>query len=99
MQADQLAEVCEPNAFAVTRDLFEDREGAAERLDTDPLAVVGVVVDIGLRWLHQPGDGGFARTGRLLAGLCLSLFLSLFSGLLLGTRSQRIRPPRHGTDR
>ena len=69
MQVHQLAEVGEANTFAVTRDLLEDGEGAAERLDADPLAVIGVVVDVGLRRLHQLGDGGLARTGRLLAGL------------------------------
>ena len=68
MQADQLAEVGKPDAFAVARDLLKDREGAAERLDADPLPVVGIVVDIGLRRLHQSRDGGLARTGRLLAG-------------------------------
>ena len=69
MQADQLAQFRKPDAFAVTRDLLEDREGAAERLDADPLPIIGVVVDIGLRRLHQPGDRGLAWTGRLLAGL------------------------------
>jgi len=28
VQVDQLAEVRQPDAFAVTRDLFEDRKGA-----------------------------------------------------------------------
>src|SRR5229473_8717497 len=78
MQVDQLAQVCEPDTFAVTRVLFENGEGAAERLNADPLAIVGVVVDIALRRLHQLGDGGLARAGRLL------------TGLLLGTRSHRI---------
>src|SRR5476649_449860 len=78
VQADQLAEVRKSDAFAVTGDLFEDRERAAERLDADPLAVVCVVVDIGLDRLYQPRKRGLARAGRF------------FTGLLPGTRSQRI---------
>jgi hypothetical protein len=63
-------------------DLFEDREGAAERLHPDPLPVVGVVVDIVVRRrLHQLGDGGLARSGRLL------------SGLLFDTRTHQVKPP------
>ena len=86
VQADQLAQFRQSDAFAVTRDLLEDRKGAAERLDADPLPVVGVVVDIVLRRLHQLGDGGLARTGRLLGGL------------LLGTRSHGIKPPCDGAE-
>ena len=74
MQADQLAEVGKPDAVAVPRHLFKNCEGATERLNADPLPVVGVVVDIGLRRLHQLGDRGLARSGLLL------------NGLLLGTR-------------
>ena len=63
VQADQLAQFRKPDALAVTRDLLEDRKGAAERLHADPLPVVGVVVDIVvLRRLHQLGDGGLARS-------------------------------------
>ena len=43
----------------MARDLLEDGEGAAERLYADALAILGVVVDIGLRRLDQPGDGWF----------------------------------------
>ena len=82
VQPDQLAEFGQPNALAVMGDLLEDREGAAERLHPDPLAVVGVVIDIVVRRrLHQLGDDGLAGRGRLL------------SGLWLGTRSHRIKPP------
>jgi hypothetical protein len=35
------------------RHLLENRKGAAERLDADPLPVVGIVVDIGLWRLYQ----------------------------------------------
>ena len=59
VQADQLAQVGEPDAFAVARDLLEDGEGATELLHADALAILGVVVDIGLRRLDQPGDGWF----------------------------------------
>ena len=38
VQADQLAQVGEPDAVAVARDLLEDRKGAAERLDADRAA-------------------------------------------------------------
>ena len=38
VQADQLAQFGKPDAFAVARDLFEDRKGAAERLDADRAA-------------------------------------------------------------
>jgi hypothetical protein len=48
---------------SVPRDLFEDRKGAAERLDADPLPIIGVVVDVA--WGGTSGDGGLARTGRL----------------------------------
>ena len=49
VQADEPAQIGKPDPFAMTRDLFEDRKGAAERLDADPLPVVGVVVDVVLR--------------------------------------------------
>src|SRR5882672_64751 len=86
VQVDQLAEVRQPDALAVPRDLFEDRKGAAERLDADPLPIVGVVVDIALRRRYQLGDGGLARTGRLL------------TGLLLGTRTHRVKSPREADE-
>ena len=84
MQADQLAEIGQPDAITVTRHLFEDREGAPERLNADPLPVVGIVVDVGLRRLHQLGDRGLARSGLLL------------NGLLSGTRCHESQPPRDG---
>jgi hypothetical protein len=68
----------------VSRDFFQDRKSAAERLDPDPLAVVGVVVDIGLQRLHQPGKRGLARRSRFLRGLWL------------GTRSHSIKSPADG---
>ena len=71
VQADELAQIRKPDAFAVPRDLFEDRKGAAERLDAAALPVFGVVVDIALRRLHQPGDRGLAQACRLFAGLWL----------------------------
>ena len=71
-------QIRQPDAFTVTRDLFENRKGAAKRLDADPLAVVGVVVDIARRRLHQLGNRCLARTGRLLGRP------------LFGTRSQGI---------
>ncbi len=64
-----LLKIGEPDAVAVARDLFEDREGAAERLDADALPVVGVVVDVvgkGPR-RGKPGDLGLRR--RRHAGL------------------------------
>src|SRR5882757_6247207 len=71
MQAHQLAEFGEPDALAVTRDFFQDRERTPERLHAAALAVLGVVVDVGLSRLHQAGDRRLAWTGRLVAGLQL----------------------------
>ena len=76
VQADQLAQFGKPDAFAVTRDLFEDRKGAAERLHADPLPVLGVVVDIALRaaapaWRSRPCAelAGFSVVFGLVRGL------------------------------
>ncbi len=71
MQADQLAQFGEPDAFAVTRDLFEDREGAAERLDADPLPVVGVVVDIVLDGCTSLAMAALRRAAGLSLAFCL----------------------------
>jgi hypothetical protein len=86
VQADQFAQLGEPDTLAVTRDLLEDREGAAKRLDAHPLPVVGVVVDIVLDGLHQLGDSGLAQTRRLVA--CLLFF----------ARSHRDGSPGGGTE-
>jgi hypothetical protein len=78
VQSDQLAQVCQSDPVTMTRDFLEDGEGTAERLNpTAALAVVGVVIDIGLRRSHQLGDRSLARACWLLIGLWL------------GTRSHR----------
>jgi len=70
VQPDQLAEFGQPNALAVMGDLFEDREGAASDCTPTRWRSSGIVVDIVVRRrLHQLGDGGLARSGRLLSGL------------------------------
>jgi hypothetical protein len=61
----------------VARDFLQNRKGAAERLDADPLPLVGFVVDVCLPRRHQFGDRRLAR------GL-------LLTGRLLGTRSHRM---------
>ena len=86
VQADQLAEIGKPDAFAVTRDLFEDRKRAAERLHADPLPVLGVVVDIGLL-------GCTSRAIAVLRGAC-----RLVAGLRLGARFHGIKSPRDGAE-
>jgi hypothetical protein len=57
VQADLFAEVGQSDALTMARYRFQDRKGTAERLDADPLLVVGFVVGVGLRRLHQPRDG------------------------------------------
>src|ERR1700722_17254456 len=69
VQANQLAQIRKPNPFAVMRDLFQDGEGAAERLHAGALPVFGVVIDIALRRRHQFCDRGPAWNGRFLGGL------------------------------
>jgi hypothetical protein len=69
VQADQLAQFRKPNALAVTRNFLEDRKGAAQRLHADALTVVGVIIDVASGRRQEPGDGGLARSGRLLIGL------------------------------
>jgi hypothetical protein len=83
VQANQFAQVCEPDAFAVARNLLEDREGAAERLDADALPVLGIVVDIGLRRFDEPCDRGLGRGHRFR------------SGFRLGSRSHLAVSNRH----
>ena len=46
VQADPLAQIRQADPVPVARDLFQDREGAAERLDADALPVLGVIVDV-----------------------------------------------------
>ena len=75
----------------MTRDFFEDRKGPSERLDADALAIVGVVVDVGLR-------DGTSRAIVVLRGLAgLSLVFGLvrdFTESGLHMRRRRIyRPP------
>ena len=48
MQADELREFRETNALAMTRNLFEDGKGAAQRLNAAALAIFRLIVDIGL---------------------------------------------------
>ena len=76
VQGNQLAEVGEADAVAVPCHFLEDRKGASERLHADALTIVGIVVDVGLRRLHQFRDRGLAQAGRL------------FDRLRLGSRSQ-----------
>ena len=91
VQADQLAQFGKPDAFAVTRDLFEDRKGAAERLHADPLPVVGVVVDIGcggctsLAIAVLRGAAGFSLVFGLVRAATVNLHASLNS---IGARSE-----------
>src|SRR5262245_15174060 len=75
VQADALAQLGETDAVPVARNLLENSERAAEPLPADALPVLGVVVDVGPRWLDQSRNLG--PDNRLLGG----------SGL--GTRSHR----------
>jgi hypothetical protein len=65
VQADPLAQFREADAFAMARDLLQNAEGTAERLHTDPLPVLGVIVDVA--GCDQPGDACIGRR------LCLRL--------------------------
>ena len=56
VQPHPLAQIRQPNSFAVARDFLEDREGASERLNADALAVLDVVAELGPRRLHKAGD-------------------------------------------
>jgi hypothetical protein len=47
VQTNPFAQFGEADPVPVTSDLFEDRKGAAERLDAATLAVFGIVVDVG----------------------------------------------------
>ena len=75
MQANALAEVGKADALAMPRDLFEDCKSAAERLDADPLPVIGVVVDIACAGCTSLAMAALRR----VAGL--SLLFGLVRGL------------------
>ena len=69
VQADEFAQLGEPDALAVPRDLLEDGEGAAERLHAGALAFLRLVIDVGLRRRHELRHVGLVRIGQSLAGL------------------------------
>ena len=81
VQADLLAQVGKADPVAVARDLLQDCEGASERLHADALAVLGLVVDVGLRG-HQPGDLRLVGAGRFSAAFAFVLVLTQPPGRL-----------------
>src|SRR6266581_4247642 len=71
VQAEALAQISEPDAVAIARNLLEDGEGATERLHPDALPVRRIVIDIGGQRPRRRSDLWGRRNDRLATRLGL----------------------------